>query len=146
MISFRYMLLLFCVQLFSQTPTSYCFKVEYGGRVEGTDNIVNVEQITNGYKTLNTNVSYSGSNLFFQFTEENLPVSNVDIYYHNCSDTFNLYSGDEFDNNHGYIVGDLENLNSDTFELKLDYGNMCFRDHTSPVIHRNCYVIITFPS
>lgn len=146
MITFRYILLLFCVQLFSQTPTSYCFKVEYGGGSGGSENIVNVEQITNGYKTLNTNVSYSGHNLFFQFTEENLPISDVDIYYYNCVDKFDLYSGDEFDNNNGYIVGDIENLNSDTFQLRLDYTNMCYKGSTFPVIHRNCYVIITFPS
>lgn len=146
MISFRYILLLFCVQLFSQTPTSYCFKVEFGGRVEGIDNIVNVEQLTDGYKTLNTNVSYSGTNLFFQFTEEHLPISEIQIYYYWCNDRFNLIPGDYYENNHGYINGDLENLNSDTFQLKLDYEYMCFRDYTSPVIYRNCYVTITFPT
>ena len=83
----RYILLFFCVQLFSQTPNTYCFEVQYGSQY-----IESVKQITEGFKSENTSFTFMINTINFNFESEDLPVSNVSVYW-NTIDGYKLRTG-----------------------------------------------------
>ena len=124
---------------------SYLFKVQFGGRTEGTSNIVNVEQIMNGFKSSETNFTFEGNKIFFNFLSENTPNTSVVTYWYGGNDTYRLFQDGVYNYETGYLNSDLNNIQNDTFVLKLDDGYGHFSDSSNrPVVYKLVYVIINF--